>query len=55
MCIRDREVAMPDIPAPENEVAVISVAAGDGIKNMFLELHCDYVVSLSLIHILKKM
>ena len=36
---------MPDIPAPENEVAVISVAAGDGIKNMFLELHCDYVVS----------
>lgn len=27
------------------EVAVISVAAGDGIKDMFLELHCDYVVS----------
>lgn len=30
---------------PEKEVAVISVAAGDGIKDMFLELHCDYVVS----------
>lgn len=27
------------------EVAIISVAAGDGIKDMFLELHCDYVVS----------
>ncbi len=43
--VPDEEVAMPDIPAPEKEVAVISVAAGDGIKNMFLELHCDYVVS----------
>lgn len=32
-------------PQPEKEVAVISVAAGDGIKDMFLELHCDYVVS----------
>lgn len=30
---------------PEKEVAVISVAAGDGIKDMFLELHCDHVVS----------
>jgi len=30
---------------PEKEVAIISVAAGDGIKDMFLELHCDYVVS----------
>lgn len=27
------------------ELAVISVAAGDGIKEMFKELHCDYVVS----------
>lgn len=43
--VPDEEVAMPDIPTPEKEVAVISVAAGDGIKNMFLELHCDYVVS----------
>ncbi|MCD7810085.1 MAG: DAK2 domain-containing protein [Erysipelotrichaceae bacterium] len=29
----------------EKEVAVISVAAGEGIKNMFMELYCDYVVS----------
>lgn len=29
----------------QKEVAIISVAAGDGIKDMFLELHCDYVVS----------
>lgn len=41
----EEEVATPDIPSPEKDVAVISVAAGDGIKNMFLELHCDYVVS----------
>lgn len=27
------------------EVAVISVAAGDGVRDMFLELHCDHVVS----------
>lgn len=27
------------------EVAIISVAAGDGVKDMFLELHCDDVVS----------
>ncbi len=34
-------------PAPQSEkkVAIISVAAGDGIRDMFLELHCDYVVS----------
>lgn len=27
------------------ETAVISVCAGDGLKDSFLELHCDYVVS----------
>lgn len=27
------------------EVSVISVAAGGGVKDMFLELHCDHVVS----------
>ena len=27
------------------EVAVISVAAGDGVRDMFMELHCDHVVS----------
>lgn len=27
------------------EVSIISVAAGDGIRDMFLELHCDHVVS----------
>lgn len=35
-----------DIPmAPAKEMALISVAAGDGIKDMFLELNCDHVVS----------
>ena len=38
--------ATPVIPQREaKEVAIISVAAGEGIKDMFLELHCDYVVS----------
>ncbi|MEG0452619.1 MAG: DAK2 domain-containing protein [Coprobacillus sp.] len=27
------------------EVSIVSVAAGDGIRDMFLELHCDHVVS----------
>ncbi|WP_281677900.1 DAK2 domain-containing protein [Eggerthia catenaformis] len=30
---------------PEKEVAIISVSVGDGIKDMFMELHCDFVVS----------
>ena len=35
-----------EIPmAPAKEMALISVAAGDGIKDMFLELNCDHVVS----------
>lgn len=38
-------LAEPVVPQPEKEVAIISVAAGDGIKDMFLELHCDHVVS----------
>ncbi len=38
--------ATPVVPEREaKEVAIISVAAGEGIKDMFLELHCDYVVS----------
>ena len=39
--------ATPVVPQQKEakEVAIISVAAGDGIKDMFLELHCDYVVS----------
>ncbi len=38
--------ATPVVPQREaKEVAIISVAAGDGIKDMFMELHCDYVVS----------
>lgn len=41
----DRQ-AKPVVPHQEpKEVSIISVAAGDGIKDMFLELHCDYVVS----------
>ena len=31
--------------APAKETAVISVCAGEGLKNAFLELHCDYVVN----------
>ena len=30
---------------PAKETAVISVCAGDGLRDSFLELHCDYVVS----------
>ena len=40
--------AKATLTAPKEEpkdVSIISVAAGDGIKDMFLELHCDYVVS----------
>lgn len=39
--------AAPEKSAPveEKEVGIISVAAGEGVKNMFLELHCDHVVS----------
>ena len=33
------------VEEPKKDVAIISVAAGDGIKDMFLELYCDYVVS----------
>ncbi len=39
------EKAKPVIPQQEKETAIISVAAGAGVKDMFLELHCDYVVS----------
>ncbi len=34
-----------EAPREEKEVGLISVAAGDGIKDMFMELNCDYVVS----------
>ena len=37
--------AKVDAPKEAKEVSIISVAAGDGIKDMFMELHCDYVVS----------
>jgi DAK2 domain fusion protein YloV len=30
---------------PMKEVGVIAVAAGEGVKDAFLELHCDHVVS----------
>ena len=30
---------------PRKEVAVISVAAGVGVRDMFMELHCDEVVN----------
>lgn len=36
----------PVKPSQEaKEVSIVSVAAGDGIRDMFLELHCDHVVS----------
>ena len=38
---KEEEIPM----APAKEMALISVAAGDGIKDMFLELNCDHVVS----------
>lgn len=34
-----------EAPREEKEVGLISVAAGSGIKDMFMELNCDYVVS----------
>lgn len=34
-----------EAPREEKEVGLISVAAGTGIKDMFMELNCDYVVS----------
>ena len=39
-----KSVAKP-VKKEAKEVAVISVAAGEGVKDMFLELHCDHVVS----------
>ncbi|WP_041138239.1 DAK2 domain-containing protein [Beduini massiliensis] len=37
--------AKTEAPREEKEVGLISVAAGSGIKDMFMELNCDYVVS----------
>lgn len=34
-----------EVTQEKKDISVISVAAGDGIKDTFLELHCDYVVS----------
>ena len=33
------------VKSEPKETAVISVCAGDGLRDSFLELHCDYVVS----------
>lgn len=38
-------VAVPKKIAEPKETAVISVAAGSGLEEAFLQLHCDYVVS----------
>lgn len=45
--IMEAEVKSASKPVKKEakEVAVISVAAGDGVRDMFLELHCDHVVS----------
>lgn len=40
-----KEEEKEETKAPAKEMALISVAAGDGIKDMFLELNCDHVVS----------
>lgn len=37
--------AQEEKAAPAKETAIISVAAGEGVKKMFLDLRCDYVVS----------
>ena len=37
--------AQAEKAAPAKETAIISVAAGEGVKKMFLDLRCDYVVS----------
>ncbi len=37
--------AQEEKTAPAKETAIISVAAGEGVKKMFLDLRCDYVVS----------
>ncbi len=42
--IIEKEAAKP-VERPRKEVAVISVAAGDGVRDMFMELHCDEVVN----------
>ena len=39
------EKAVASKPIEEKEVGLISVAAGSGIKEMFMELNCDHVVS----------
>ena len=47
--MQEQHNSLTSQPAPvakeKKEVAIISVAAGDGIREMFLELHCDHVVS----------
>lgn len=40
--VKDDKISFDE---PEKEVGVIAVAAGEGVKNAFLELHCDHVVS----------
>lgn len=37
--------ATPEKPKEKSKYAIITVAAGDGLKNMFTELRADYVIS----------
>lgn len=45
--VKDEDVKKVNLEekAPPKDVGVIAVAAGDGIKDQFLSLHCDYVVA----------
>lgn len=43
--IIENQEGMPISKEDMKEMSVISVAAGEGIKENFLELHCDHVVS----------
>lgn len=43
--IIEKETAAEKKAEPRKDVALISVAAGDGVKEMFTELRCDAIVS----------
>ena len=43
--IIEKEAGKAKKETPRKNVAVISVAAGDGVKDMFMELRCDAIVS----------
>ena len=40
-----KEEILPEAPKPKQKYAIITVAAGDGLAEMFKELRADYVIS----------